>query len=117
MRSLADENFPVDAVAALVAAGHVWVHTIAPGSSDEDVLAQAAHEERVLLTFDKDFGELAWQRGLPPSSGVVLFRMPMPTATRVGAELAQRITERSDWRGHFSVVEPGRIRMRAWTPK
>lgn len=29
-----------------------------PGMADPDVLAWAAREERILLTFDKDFGEL-----------------------------------------------------------
>jgi predicted nuclease of predicted toxin-antitoxin system len=33
--------------------------TVSPGSSDQEVLALAVREERILLTFDKDFGELA----------------------------------------------------------
>jgi uncharacterized DUF497 family protein len=74
MRFLADENIPGDAVAEIEAAGHdiVWVRTVAPGSKDEDVLAWAVREERIILTFDKDFGELAWCAGLPASSGIVL---------------------------------------------
>jgi predicted nuclease of predicted toxin-antitoxin system len=36
------------------------------------VLAWAAREERILLTFDKDFGELARKSNLPPTCGVVL---------------------------------------------
>jgi len=117
MRFLANENFPGDAVAALEAAGHdiIWVRTAAPGSKDEDILAWAVREGRVVLTFDKDFGELAWRFGLPASSGVVLFRLPMPPAPGVGAALATRIGERPDWAGHFSVIEPGRIRMRRLT--
>src|SRR5436309_2206170 len=61
MRFLANENFPGAAVKALVAAGHdvVWVRIAAPGTTDPDVLAWAGREERILLTFDKDFGELA----------------------------------------------------------
>jgi len=114
MRFLANENFPGDAVAALKAAGHdiVWVRTVAPGSKDKDILAWAEREARVLLTFDKDFGELARHVGLPASSGVVLFRLPMPAAAEVGVILAARIGERTDWAGHFTVIEPGRIRMR-----
>ena len=62
MRFLADENIPGDAVADIEAAGHdiVWVRTVAPGSKDEDILALAVREERTILTFEKDFGELAW---------------------------------------------------------
>jgi predicted nuclease of predicted toxin-antitoxin system len=114
MRFLANENFPGDAVAALRAAGHdvVWVRASAPGTKDQDVLAWTVREMRVLLTFDKDFGELAWSTGLPATSGIVLFRMPMPSASTVGASLAARIDERDDWVGHFAVIEPGRVRMR-----
>jgi predicted nuclease of predicted toxin-antitoxin system len=58
LRFLADENFPRAAVAALEAAGHdiVWVRLAAPGAADADVLAAAARESRILLTFD-------WRRG------------------------------------------------------
>lgn len=114
MRILANENFPGDAVRELSAAGHdvSWVREIAPGMKDEPILAWAVRERRVLLTFDKDFGELAWRKGLPADCGIVLFRLPMPDAASVGKNLAARLAERSDWSGHFSVIEPGRIRMR-----
>jgi predicted nuclease of predicted toxin-antitoxin system len=69
MRFLANENFPGSAVAALKAGGHdvVWVRIAAPGAADREVLTWAAREERVLLTFDKDFGELARKATLRPS--------------------------------------------------
>jgi hypothetical protein len=114
MRFLANENFPGPAVTALEAAGHdvVWVRIAAPGASDLDVLARAVREERILLTFDKDFGELARAAALPTTCGVVLIRMPMPKPGDVGQRLADLITSRDDWAGHFSVIEPGRVRMR-----
>jgi predicted nuclease of predicted toxin-antitoxin system len=61
MRFLADENFPGDAVTSLRSVGHdvVWIRTEAPGTTDQDVLARSLEDARVLLTFDKDFGELA----------------------------------------------------------
>lgn len=79
---------------------------------DEDVLDWAKRDARILLTFDKDFGELAWRAGLPATCGIILFRLRMPSPSTVGAALANRIGERDDWAGHFSVVEPARIRMR-----
>jgi Domain of unknown function (DUF5615) len=114
MRFLANENFPGMAVTALTASGHdvVWVRTVVPGMSDPGVLAWAARDGRILLTFDKDFGELARASALPSTCGVVLFRMPMPKPDDVGQRLANLVTSRSDWAGHFSVIEPGRIRMR-----
>jgi predicted nuclease of predicted toxin-antitoxin system len=114
MRFIADENFPGEAVAVLRASAHDvrWISEEASGASDEQVLALAESEGRVLLTFDKDFGELAWRAGLPASCGIVLFRISAPSAS-IGAALAARIAERDDWAGHFSVIEPGRVRMRA----
>jgi hypothetical protein len=114
MRFLANENFPGTTVTALVAAGHdvVWMRNAAPGMSDADVLAWAARDGRILLTFDKDFGELARASALPSTCGVVLFRMPMPKPGDVGQRLANLVTSRDDWAGHFSVIEPGRVRMR-----
>jgi predicted nuclease of predicted toxin-antitoxin system len=69
MRFLADENFPGDAVAALRTSEHdvLWIRTDAPGITDQDVLARSLKDARVLQTFDKDFGELAW-RSVPQVS-------------------------------------------------
>jgi predicted nuclease of predicted toxin-antitoxin system len=114
MRFLADENFPRAAVEALKAAGHdiVWVRLTTPGASDADVLAAATAESRVLLTFDKDFGELAARSVLSAACGVVLLRVPAPSSDAACASIAAQITARDDWPDHFSVIEPGRVRMR-----
>jgi predicted nuclease of predicted toxin-antitoxin system len=111
MRFLANENFPSAAVTALEAAGHdvVWARIAAPGMTDSDMLAWA-REERILLTLDKDFGELARGSALPRTCGIILLRTPMPGD--VGQRLADLITARDDWAGNFSVIEPGRVRMR-----
>jgi uncharacterized protein (DUF433 family) len=81
LRFLANENFSAAAVTALAAAGHdvVLLRIAAPGAPDPNVLAWAAREQRVLLTFDKGFGELARGSALPRTCGVVLLRMPMQT--------------------------------------
>jgi predicted nuclease of predicted toxin-antitoxin system len=113
MRFLADENFPRAAVQALRSANHdvVWVQEVAPGIKDEAVLQQAQDEDRVLITFDKDFGELAFRRGLPSSSGIILLRITMHSAAYVAQVVREAIEQRKDWPGHFSVVEDRRIRM------
>jgi len=113
MRYMANENFPAAAVEALRNLGHdvFWVRTDAPGSTDTVVLSRAQSEARVVITFDKGFGELAFRWGLPAEAGVVLFRIPPRSAAYV-AEVAVRVLEsRSDWAGHFTVVEEARLRM------
>jgi predicted nuclease of predicted toxin-antitoxin system len=96
LRFLANENFPAAAVASPAAAGHdvVWVRTAAPGVPDPEVLAWASREHRILLTFDKDFGELARGSALPRACGVVLLRMPMPKPEEARLRLAALITAR-----------------------
>jgi predicted nuclease of predicted toxin-antitoxin system len=111
---LANENFPGDAVQALRAAGHdvIWVREAMPGALDPQVIAKATDEGRVLLTFDKDFGEIAFRARLPASCGIVLFRISMPRSEDASRRLASIVLSMDDWKGHFSVVEPGRIRLR-----
>jgi predicted nuclease of predicted toxin-antitoxin system len=103
MRFLADENFPGDAVTALRTLGHdvLWIRTDAPGITDEEVLARGLEDARVLLTFDKDFGELAWRSGLPANCSIVLFRLPALGPAGVGKIIADVLISRDDWPGHF----------------
>jgi predicted nuclease of predicted toxin-antitoxin system len=114
MRFLANETFPAATVAALKRASHdvAWVRMTTPGDSDREVLAWAAAEGRVLLTFDKGFGQVAASSALPEACGVVLIRMPILEPGAFGERVADLIMARSDWAGHFSVIEPGRIRRR-----
>jgi predicted nuclease of predicted toxin-antitoxin system len=114
MRFLANENFPFDAVDILRQAGHdvTWIRTDAPGISDPEVLDRTQTEERILLTFDKDFGELAFQVQLPATSGIILFRLKANSSAVLAQKVSIAIASRGDWAGHFSVVEDDRIRMR-----
>ncbi|MBD2206820.1 DUF5615 family PIN-like protein [Calothrix sp. FACHB-1219] len=114
MRFLANENFPADAVEVLRQQGHdvVWIRTDAPGISDFEVLSRAQTDDRILLTFDKDFGELAFRSQLPATSGIILFRIKAPSGAVVAQKVRIAIASRNDWAGHFSVIEDDRIRMR-----
>ncbi|MBI3948153.1 MAG: DUF5615 family PIN-like protein [Armatimonadetes bacterium] len=113
MRILANENFAGDAVDALRAHGHdvTWIRTESPGIRDADVLSRAVRENRVLVTFDKDFGYLAFRAGLPASCGIILFRVRATSAAAVADAVVEAVESRSDWPGHFSVVDTDRIRM------
>ncbi len=113
MRLLANENFPFDAVKALRENGHdvAWIREDARGSRDDQVLARAQQEQRVVITLDKDFGELAFHAKLPANSGVILFRITALSSQYIAQVALQAVASRSDWTGHFSVVEDHRIRM------
>jgi predicted nuclease of predicted toxin-antitoxin system len=65
---LADENVDAPIVAELRAAGHRvdYVRELDPGIDDQTVLAFANGRDALLLTSDKDFGELVFRRRLVP---------------------------------------------------
>ena len=113
MRLLANENFPLDAVEALRANGHdvAWIREDARGTSDDKILVRAQEENRIVITFDKDFGELAFRTKLPAQSGVILFRITPISPQYIARVAVQALASQSNWAGHFSVVEDDRIRM------
>lgn len=115
MQMLANENFPRVAVEALQEQGHdvLWARTDMPGASDDQVLQRSQDEGRVLVTFDKDFGELAFRWGLGGSCGVILFRLGLRSPEVATQRILDVVASRSDWIGHFAVVEETRIRIRS----
>jgi predicted nuclease of predicted toxin-antitoxin system len=110
----ADENIPGDCIRRLRAQGHEvdWIREIMPGASDEQVIAHAGAERRLLLTFDKDFGNQIFRRGIKAANGVILFRISQPSASAVAETIIRVLSSRDDWDRHFSVVDDQTIRMR-----
>jgi predicted nuclease of predicted toxin-antitoxin system len=76
MRFLANEKFPVMSVLRLRDADYdvAYGSEDAPGTEDSLVLERAVREERIILTFDRDYGELIYRLRMPVPKGVVYFR-------------------------------------------
>lgn len=115
MKLLADEAVDAVTVARLRSDGHdvTYVAELAPGITDDAVLELANRDGRILLTTDKDFGELVL-RLRRVTSGVLLIRLaglPLParaeTVARVVADHGEQMA------GAFSVVSPKALRIRA----
>lgn len=115
MKILADENVPGAAVAALRSAGHdvIWVSEEGPETAEDDVLSRASEEARLLVTFDKDFGDLVFRAGMRASYGIVLFRLASMSKDTLPQFVADSLASQVEWKGHFSVISERRIRMRA----
>jgi len=112
MRWLANENFPAKAIEALRQNGDdvVWIRESHPGATDAMILNLAVIDNRILLTFDKDLGSLAFKSKLAASSGIVLFRIRKQSPERVAGRALAVLAGRADWAGHFSVIEEDRVR-------
>ncbi|HMO85333.1 MAG TPA: DUF5615 family PIN-like protein [Lacipirellulaceae bacterium] len=114
MRIAANENVSPSVIQQLRARGHdvYSAKESAPGGSDEAILSLAQAQDRIVLTHDKDFGELAFRWGLPSACGIVLIRLAGSGRDSDIQRTLEVIESRQDWAGHFSVAEHGRVRMR-----
>ena len=114
MRWLVDECVDAALVARLRATGHdvVYMAEIAPATSDADVMARADKEGRLLLTEDKDFGDLVFRRGgrVP---GIVLLRIDQAMHALKSRRLDAVIGRFGDRLfGRYMTVEEARFRSR-----
>jgi predicted nuclease of predicted toxin-antitoxin system len=90
VKYLADECCDASVVRGLAFDDHdlVWVAETSPGADDETVLRYAFEQDRILLTEDKDFGELVVRLGLD-AHGILLVLMDSSN----GAKKLARIRE------------------------
>lgn len=118
MRLLADENVDRAVVEWLRARplDVAWVAELDPGASDQAVAALAILEARVLITFDRDFGEMVFRHGLRLQG--VLFARPRATSTDAlvnwFADLWPQVESRVV--GNFVIASPSRLRIRPIEP-
>lgn len=114
MRFLANENFPLGSIRKLRSAGHdvSAVIEIEPGAKDPVVLGRAAAEERILLTFDRDYGMLLYRRGLPAHPGVVYLRFVPETPDEAADAISSLLSEDIQLETRYTVVERQRVRQR-----
>ena len=85
----------------------------APGISDVDVLDWAVRENRWLVTFDRDYGELIYRLRLRSPEGVIYLRL-RPHKPEEPALLLLNLLqiEGLQFKERFTVVERGQIRQR-----
>lgn len=115
MKLVADEGVERAVVEALRADGHkvYWFAEEAPGSDDDAILMQAKRMRRLILTNDKDFGELVYRLRLP-TYGVMLLRLSDLTSSDKARLVCQIIETRGDeLPSSFSVLTSKTLRIRS----
>lgn len=119
MKFVADENFPRHAlrVPRQNAFDVTSIAETSPRLADTEVLGIALADGRTLLTFDKDFGELAFRQGLSASCGVILFRTGSFTPAEAADLAIATLQSGVAWAGHFAVVNNRKIRVTPLPPR
>lgn len=116
MKLLLDSCLSGGVVAPLKTAGHdvVWAGDWPADPGDDEILARASHEGRILITLDKDFDERAVVQDLA-HAGIV--RLVILSASQQAAACIMALTRYGTElpSGAIVTIEPGRIRVRPAT--
>ena len=113
MRFLADEGCDFAVVRALRATGHdvMAILEVSSQAEDDAIIDLAVHEQRILLTEDKDFGQLVYASART-TGGVILIRFPGNARATLPKAVMDLVEEKGEQLiGCFVVVQPGRIRI------
>ncbi len=117
MKILADENVPRDIVGWLRNTGHdvLFAAEARPGAPDAEWVTRADQERRLILTSDKDFGELVFRDRLT-SHGIVLLRLDdVPVSDMLSRLQAVWSVVQANPRGRFIVITENKVRVRPLT--
>lgn len=117
-RFLLDENIPAELGALLRERGHdvIGVPAALRGADDAEVLNLAVREARILVTLDRDFGELVFLHQKPAPPAVVLIRMrATQIVVRVGI-VSDAIERTATQPGVFVVIDGDEVRLRPLPP-
>jgi predicted nuclease of predicted toxin-antitoxin system len=110
----ADESVDFPIITELRGSGHILKSVLekCPGITDEEVLGLAVHDKNVLLTCDKDFGELIY-RHKKTHYGIILIRLESLKSVDKGKLVSKVITERNiELENAFTVIGEKFIRIR-----
>ena len=113
MKFLADENIPLKVVKRLREDGLdiTSIAEIQIGMDDEEIAKLSEKEEMVLITFDKDFGEIIFRKSIKPY-GLILLRIPPKSVEYIYNFLKWLLTEsKIEFEGKLVVVREDKIRV------
>ena len=117
MRFLADENFPLASVTFLRNCGYdvMLIGGDHSGLSDVEIIETATRENRTVLTFDKDFGEMVFKHDHRPAQGIIFFRLSEFKPAEPG-ELLHTILQNNDFKPEnaLTVIDKGAVRQKRY---
>jgi len=119
MNLLADESVDRQIVESLRDEGYdvLYILEVDPSISDGLVFDRANEMDALLVTADKDFGEIVFRDNRLSSGGVVLIRLAgLSAEKKAGIVLTAFRSHYLEFSNKYSVIEPGKVRIRSKTP-
>ena len=117
MKILANENFPLSSVNILKSNNFdvLFIGIDFQGISDDEVMNLAISQNRTIITFDSDYGELIFKHGYRPQAGVIFLRWQNYTPSEPGGYLVE-LLERNDiiFNNMLTVIDRRTIRQRKY---
>jgi predicted nuclease of predicted toxin-antitoxin system len=116
MNLVADESVDCQIVNRLRDDGHkvLYIAEVEPSISDDAVFNRANEKAALLITADKDFGEIVFRDKRLISDVVVLLRLAGLTPAKKADVVSESIRENElSFPHHFSVISPGKVRIRS----
>jgi predicted nuclease of predicted toxin-antitoxin system len=113
---LADENIPRICVTKLREAGFdvSYIGETAASISDTEVCSMACSEHRIIITGDKDFGDLVMRLQIKVP-GVILLQLKQLKPDEIASILLSTLQGTHAWENHFTVLTKDSIRIRKLT--
>ena len=117
MKLLANENFPIASVHYLSEKGFdikaIGIDNMSV--SDREVMNIATSESRIILTFDRDYGELIFKHSYTPEMGVIYLRLDVFEPEEPGSVIKNLLSNPDfDTRRKLTVVSSDGIRQRSY---
>ena len=114
LRILVNENFPAPSIPPLRDEGLnvLAISESCSGMKDSQVLELAVAEQRWLITFDRDYGELVFARRLPAPPAVILLRVESYRPAEPSDWLLRMFRDADEYLGKFVAFDGQTSRIR-----
>lgn len=114
MKFLANENIPLESVKILRRNGIdiISIQELNPGITDIEVINISNSENRIIITFDKDYGDLIYQKKIIFKIGIIFLRFIPKSHEELAEFLIEIINLKIEFQNKFSVIDREKIRQR-----